>query len=143
MLDNFIRRNQIQLINILLCMLMINTEIWAMTFIGFDWQLLVIFLPFPIFILGNLLSIFIKKENISITVNIMKIIFPILVLETGLVTILKFINNTRIIEVINKVETWFNILTIISMTASILTIILILILAFSKVEDNNLKVKKV
>ncbi|MFF0676881.1 hypothetical protein ACFYSI_13240 [Staphylococcus xylosus] len=142
MLDDFIRRNKVELINIILCVLIIATEICAMTIIGFEWQLLMILLPFPILIVGNILAIFIKKKNISIMVNIMKIIFPLLVLQIGLITILKIITDTTIIEVTNRAETWFDFITITSMTASILAIILILILAFSKVEDNNLKLKE-
>lgn len=142
MLDDFIRRNKVELINIILCVLIIATEICAMTIIGFEWQLLMILLPFPILIVGNILAIFIKKKNISIMVNIMKIIFPLLVLQIGLITILKIITDTTIIEVTNRAETWFDFITITSMTASILAIILILILAISKVEDNNLKLKE-
>lgn len=142
MLDDFIRRNQIQLINILLGTMMIVTEIWAMTIIGFEWQLLVILLPFPIFILGNILSIFINKKNISIMVNIAKIFFPLLVLQIGLITIIKIITDTRMVEVTNKLGTWFDFITIMTMAVSILTIILMMVLALSKTEGDDIKVKR-
>ncbi|MEY8604576.1 hypothetical protein AALK46_12715 [Staphylococcus nepalensis] len=142
MLDDFIRRNHIQLINIILCVTMIVAEIWAMTIIRFEWQLLVILLPFPIFILGNILSILINKKNINMMVNIMKIIFPILVLQTGLITFIKMITDTRMVEVTNKMETWCDFITIMTMAVSILIIILMMVLALSKTEGDDIKVKR-
>ncbi|MEB6038204.1 hypothetical protein [Staphylococcus pseudoxylosus] len=142
MLDDFIRRNHIQLINIILCVTMIVAEIWAMTIIEFEWQLLVILLPFPIFILGNILSILINKKNINMMVNIMKIIFPILVLQTGLITFIKMITDTRMVEVTNKMETWCDFITIMTMAVSILIIILMMVLALSKTEGDDIKVKR-
>lgn len=142
MLDDFIRRNHIQLINIILCVTMIVAEIWAMTIIEFEWQLLVILLPFPIFILGNILSILINKKNINMMVNIMKIIFPILVLQTGLITFIKMITDTRMVEVTNKTETWCDFITIMTMAVSILIIILMMVLALSKTEGDDIKVKR-
>lgn len=139
MLDDFIRRNKVELITIILCVLIIATEICAMTIIGFEWQLLVILLPFPILIVGNVLAIFKNKKNIGvmITIKIMQIVFAILIIETGAITIFKSIYVTGIMEVTNKVETIYNILIIMCMVESILATIVILMLMCSKVEDDK------
>lgn len=57
MLDDFIRKNEIHLISILLCALMIFLDSWAMVLIGFDWQLLVTYIPFPIILFEHYLQI--------------------------------------------------------------------------------------
>lgn len=140
MIDDFIRKNEVHLISILLCALMIFLDSWATVLIGFDWQLLMTYIPFPIILFGNVLALFTNKESIGITVKMMKVIFPILILETGLITILNFIRYSSIIDISNSAITLISISNTIGMIASILTIICII--SFIWIENHEYKVNK-